>query len=336
MESSAPELGTTTVYLTIDTEYSSGLVTGLGVVDRAENYARSIACITPDGPSGITHKLKMFDEHGIKAVFFVDPMPAMVWGVAAIEDVVGPIIEAGQDVQLHCHTEWLEIAGRKAVIKNKTGKNIKDFTLDEQCTLLEYARDMLVAAGAPKPVAFRAGNYGANDDTLRALAAIGIRYDTSHCPALVGSGACAISLSENIQTPALLNGVIEVPVGCIQTLGGGLRHAQVTALSLAEMTAAIKHTRDQGVPSFTLVTHSFELINRRKLALNKIVHHRFEGLCRNLSSMRGVRTGNYRTTPPLFSPALPHVEAEPLPASTLRTGVRYAEQLVSNALYGAL
>ena len=33
---------------------------------------------------------------------------------------------------------------------------MKDFTFEEQCTLLSYARDVLVAAGAPAPVAFRA------------------------------------------------------------------------------------------------------------------------------------------------------------------------------------
>ncbi|WP_284124414.1 polysaccharide deacetylase family protein [Parerythrobacter aestuarii] len=326
----------TTVYLTIDTEYSSGLMTGSGKADREENFARSIACITPEGPAGITHKLDVFARHGINAVFFVDPMPAMVWGVAAIEDIVGPILEAGQDVQLHCHTEWLEIAGQRAVIKNRTGRNIKDFRFDEQCTLLEYARDMLVAAGAPRPVAFRAGNYGANDDTLRALAAIGLRYDTSHCPALVGSGDCEISLGENDRATLLHKGVIEVPVGCIAALGGGLRHAQITALSLAEMRAAIRHARDAEANSFTLVSHSFELINRRSLAINKVVRHRFEGLCRDLAAMRGVRTGNYQATPPLHGRIAEGGFFEPLPASPIRTGMRVAEQLVSNTLYGAL
>jgi hypothetical protein len=47
----------TRVYIAIDTEYSSGLVTDLGPADRADNFARSIACITPDGPAGVTHKL---------------------------------------------------------------------------------------------------------------------------------------------------------------------------------------------------------------------------------------------------------------------------------------
>jgi hypothetical protein len=157
----------TRVFITIDTEYSSGLYTGPGPADRAENYARSIACLTPDGPAGITHKLALLRRYGQKAVFFVDPMPALVWGVTAIEDIVGPIIEAGQDVQLHCHTEWLGLAGAaNPLASGRTGQNIADFPFDEQCQLIDFARSTLIAAGAPAPVAFRAGNYGANDDTL--------------------------------------------------------------------------------------------------------------------------------------------------------------------------
>ena len=144
----------TFAYITIDTEYSSGLVTGLGPADRADNYARSIACLTPDGPAGITHKLDLLAEFGQKAVFFVDPMPALVWGVAAIEDVVAPIIEAGQDVQLHCHTEWLALAGAANPLSSgRTGSNLFDFPFEEQCELLALARDFLVAAGAARSAA---------------------------------------------------------------------------------------------------------------------------------------------------------------------------------------
>ena len=321
---------TTRVFITIDTEYSSGLYNGPG--DRAENFARSIACVTRDGPSGITHKLQLLAEHGQKAVFFVDPMPALVWGVAAIEDVVGPIIEAGQDVQLHCHTEWLALAGTGNPLPSKaTGKFLYDFPFEEQCAILDYARATLIAAGAPTPVAFRAGNYGANDDTLRALAAIGLHYDSSHCPALPTSGA-RISLGADDRDPLGHMGVVEVPVGAIATLGGGLRHAQITALTLAEMLAAIRHARDTDRDSFTLVSHSFELINRRRQAVNYVVRRRFAGLVKTLAGMRGVTTGTYAESPPRL-----HLTGSntALPPSTLRTGVRIAEQFVSNALYGA-
>lgn len=322
----------TQVFITIDTEYSSGLYTGPGAADRAENYARSIACMTPEGPAGIAHKLELLRDHGQKAVFFVDPMPALVWGVAAIEDVVGPILAAGQDVQLHCHTEWLALAGSANPLPSgATGKNLYDFPFEEQCAILDYARATLIAAGAPAPVAFRAGNYGANDDTLRALAALGLHYDTSHCPALP-TGASRISLGADARDPLGHMGVLEVPVGAISTLSGGLRHAQITALTLAEMLAAIRHARDIGRESFTLVSHSFELINRRKLAVNQVVRRRFIGLVKAVAGMRGVTTATYAESPPRVRLT---GSAAALPASPLRTGIRLAEQFVSNTLYGA-
>ncbi len=300
----------TSVYITIDTEYSSGLVGDLSEAGRRDNFARSLACITPHGPAGVTHQLDVFARHGIKAVFFVDPMPALIWGVGAIEDIVAPILEAGQDVQLHCHTEWLAIAGAKSPLSvRREGRNLFDFSRAEQTEILEYARDILVAAGAPKPVAFRAGNYGAN-------------------------GASRISLGANDRDPVVHEGVIEVPVGSIGTWGGGQRHAQITALSFAEMHAAIRHAHKCERPSFTLVTHSFELINRRKQSVNRIVHHRFEKLCAALAKMDGVQTANYRDNPPQIAPL--RRSSPPLPASALRTSWRYAEQLASNTLYGAL
>jgi hypothetical protein len=128
-------------------------------------------------------------------------------------------------------------------------------------------------------------------------------------------------------------GVIEVPVGAISTLSGGLRHAQITALTLSEMLAAIRHARDIGSDSFTLVSHSFELINRRTQSVNPVVRRRFIGLVKALSGMRHVTTGTYAETPP--GVRLTGTSAA-LPANPLRTGIRYVEQLVSNALYGAL
>jgi hypothetical protein len=325
----------TRVFITIDTEYSSGLYTGPGAADRADNYTRSISCETPDGASGISHKLALLAQYGQRAVFFVDPMPALVWGVAAIEDIVGPIIEAGQDVQLHCHTEWLAHAGPANPLgSGACGQNLADFPFEEQCAILDYARTTLIAAGAPAPVAFRAGNYGANDDTLRALASLGLDYDSSHCPALVGTGACRIGLTaEDCDTVGHM-GVLEVPVGAIATLSGGLRHAQITALTLGELLCAIRHARDTGRDSFTLVSHSFELINRRRMAVNPIVRRRFAGLVKALAGMRGVTTGTYAETPPRLR--LTGGAYQPLPASPIRTGRRLAEQLVSNALYGSL
>lgn len=318
----------TAVYITIDTEYAAALADR----GRAENFARSVAGETLAGSAGIFHTMQVMARYGLKGVFFVDPMPALLWGREAIVDIVHPIVEAGHDVQLHCHTEWLELAGSANPFGGRTGRNIADFAFDDQCAILEWARDMLVAAGAPPPVAFRAGNYGANDDTLRALAAIGLAYDTSHTPGIAG-GECRISLTRRHRRPIRHCGVIEVPTGCIRAIDGSLRHAQVTAISAREMLAAVRHARDHDMSSFTLVSHSFELLCRARSRVNTIVQRRFERLCKGIAELPGVETATYADTPPVASTA--ESPRPVLPASRMRAGMRVAEQVISNSLFGA-
>lgn len=321
----------TAIYLTIDTEYCSAFAAGPDPLPQAENFRRAIAGKVGGGEAGIFHQMDVMERHGCKGVFFVDPLPALLWGTQAIAEVVGPIVARGHDVQLHCHTEWLALAGNANPLGDRTGRNMADFSLAEQALILEVARDTLVAAGAPAPIAFRAGNYGANDDTLRALAMVGIAYDTSHAPG-IGESACRIDLGPGDRRPLERHGVVEVPIGCIDTARGRMRHAQITALSRREMRAAIVHARDAGLASFTFVSHSFELLARDRDRVNPIVRRRFAGLCRDIERIPGVRSATYADDPPQPSnrthtvPVLPH--------NRLRATLRVAEQAIANALYG--
>ena len=322
----------TNLYFTIDTEYSPAVFRRSGAAGRAENFASSILGRTREGDAGIVFEMDVLDRHGLKAVFFVDPMPALVWGVAAIADVVGPIVARGHDVQMHLHSEWLEFAGANNPVQGRTGRDIQDFTFDDQCKLLDYAREVLVAAGAPVPVAFRAGNYGASDDTLRALAALGVRYDSSHCPGIVDA-PCAISLDAEDRDPVEHCGVIEVPIGCIQKRHGHLRHFQLTALTDVEICAALRYAARLGQDSMTLVSHSFELLSRDRRKINRIVRRRFESLCVALEKMPRVTTATYADHPPMAGTQT-RVNL-PLPHNPLRTLHRYTEQALGNLLYGA-
>ena len=134
----------TAVYITIDTEYSAGLAVELGRHARAEVYARSIAGRTAAGDVGIDYQMDVMDAHGIAGVFFVDPMPALVWGVEDVAAVVEPILARGHEVQLHLHPEWLELAGDANPLKGRTGRNLNAFSEDEQVELIELARAFLV------------------------------------------------------------------------------------------------------------------------------------------------------------------------------------------------
>ena len=320
----------TALLITIDTEYSFGQARRMGGGGRAENFAASIIGATPTGPLGIHYQMDRLDAAGLKAVFFVDPMPAMIWGTEAVADVVGPIVARGHDVQLHLHSEWLEIAGAASPLPGRTGGNLRLFNFDEQCALLDYARAVLVAAGAPAPVAFRAGNYGANDDTLRALTELGIAYDTSHCPGIAGS-ECQISLGPDDRQVQRHCGTIEVPIGCIAGPRGALRHYQLTALSGGELLAALRHAVRVGQSQVTMVSHSFELLSRDRTRANRVVQRRFDQLCAGLGKIAGLTTATYAANPP----AIEHRTPAPLPHSPLRTWRRYAEQALGNALYGA-
>lgn len=321
----------TLVYFTVDTEYEPGFTARRGPGSRAANFARSIRGENRDEPVGIEWQMDRLGAHGLKAVFFVDPLPALLWGVESVADIVGPIVERGHDVQLHLHTEWLAIAGSANPLDGRTGTNIADFGFEDQCALLDLGRSLLQSAGAPRPIAFRAGNYGANDDTLRALAAIGMTHDSSHAPGIPDS-ACRIGLGPQDLLPVRRHGVVEVPIGCIDSLGKGMRHAQLTALSSRELHAAIRHARDNALSGFTIVSHSFELLSRDRRRTNRIVKRRFEKLCAWIERTRGVTTGTYADNPP--RPAGEDAEAPLLPANPVAATLRVAEQAVSNALYG--
>ena len=319
------------VYITIDTEYEFGFTAKHGHGSRAANYDRAIRGRTADGEAGIFHQMDVMDAHGLKAVFFVDPMPSLLWGKRATAEVVEPILKRGHDVQLHLHTEWLALLGDRNPLGKRTGSGMTAFGRDDQRVLIERGIELLMAAGAPRPVAFRAGNYAANDDTLRALADAGIAYDSSHTPGLACSD-CEIGLGPEHRRPLERLGVIEVPIGCIGDAFGGLRHAQITALSYRETVAALGHARDNDIGDFTLVSHSFELLCRRRQQVNRIVQRRFAKVCERIASMKGISTATYADDPPQL--ARRTVDAPVLPPAPLLNGERMIEQAVANALYG--
>lgn len=318
----------TGVFITIDTELSVGRhVRGLGAY---ANLCESVFGVCGQGTFGIQHQIRRLDTFGLKGVFFIDPMPAQVFGLDIIKRAVAPILEAGHEVQLHIHTEWLPYMATDPV-DGRRGTSICDFSFDDQRLLLAMARELLMAAGAPAPLAFRAGNYGANDDTLRALASLGIAYDTSFNPGY-GGGKPHISLPVDTVEPVVHHGVVEFPVSCISDRPGHFRHAQLCALSAWEMRDALRHAAACGQRYFTLVSHSFELLTRDRLRANRTVVSRFEQLCICLADPgNGLKALTYsQVNPAALGQA---VQRERLSPNLLRTAHRMGEQLLSGLWY---
>lgn len=303
----------TRVLLTVDTElvwrhHEAGL-------SWRENFARSYEA----AGVGVPYQLRLLAEHGLKACFFVDPMPALMHGLEPVRRMIEPILAAGQEVQLHLHPFWAR--------PGAAFRELNQYDAAEQQALIEQARDLLVAAGAPNPIAFRAGSYAANADTLRALGSIGIRYDSSHngCEHLSD-----IPIDSAQLAPGRIDGVVEVPVGQIEDQPGRLRHLQLCAVSFAEMRAALDHAVRERHPLVGIVTHSFELARRDGLAPNGLAVSRFKRLCRYLADhCEAMPTAHVADLD-----ALPvGGDARPYRSPRLLTFGRMAEQAWGNARY---
>ncbi len=309
------------VFLTIDT----GIVWRhhAGRLDPAAIVARSL---DPAGV-GLGYQLGLLRQHGLKASFFVDPMPALVFGLDPVRQAVDAILDAGQDVQLLLHPQWAgAVAGDGGAAHGRFA--LADYGLGEQRALIGGARDLLVAAGAPLPAAFRGGGFSANDETLVALAALGFAYDCSH------NGAehpwpSAIDLPLRQIAPVGRAGLVAVPVTLIEEHAGALRGFDICALSAGEMSAALDHAVESGHAAVTIVHHASALANHAGISPDGVHLRRFQALCSLLDERRDeLRTVHFADRPPLAL-GRPDTLLEP---NALRLGWRRAEQLWSSMI----
>lgn len=323
----------TRVLLTIDTELSQPFPAdwkerGLGATMERDIFGRTAA-----GEFGIGFQMDALDRYGLKGIFFVDSLCADAAGPAVLEEIVGLIRGRGHEVQLHLHTEWLR-RGAPGLLPGRTGQHIHQFTRDEQAQLIARGIENLRACGVPAPVAFRAGSYAANLDTLRALAQNGIRFDTSHNRSFLG-GSCALASSVgDLWQPAELEGVLEFPVTCFRDRPGSFRPLQLCACSIGEMKAVLRQALARGWHSVVLVSHSFELIRRpadpaQPATPNRLVIRRFERLCRFLGRHKEqLPTAGFLDLDPASIPA--QQPSGPLASHLPRTLWRMVEQAVSS------
>jgi len=316
----------TDVLITVDTEMKSSLHRqGLSA---AENAASSIFGLTAAGSFGIGWQMDRMDAQGLKGVFFVDPMPALVYGEAILADIVGPIVTRGHDVQLHIHTEWLEWSPT-APVGDRRGHSIGDFCRADQHVLLAMARDLIERAGAPRPTAFRAGNFGANEDTISVLAELGIAWDSSVNADYLGRG-CRIDFDPGRHMPVAHRGLVELPVSGLNDMPGHFRPAQICAISSWEMRAALTHAVIHDHVLFNIVTHSFEMLSRDRQRPNRAVTARFEAMCRTIADTPGLRSVRIADLDPV---GILGPDKSRIGASRLRTWARLAEQAMATWAY---
>ncbi len=266
----------------------------------------------------------------MKGVFFVEALHSAVLGDEQLRRIVDMIGSRGHEIQMHCHVEWLWFhEGSMRLPRSK--RNIGDLTEDEQVELLGLCQDALARCGVQPPTAFRAGNYGAADSTLRALARLDMSIDSSLNRTARASG-CVISLPDDSIAPTSHHGVVEVPISWFHDFGAHVRHAQLCAVSCRELRYAIAAADRLGHPVFNIVSHSFELLNRARSRRQAFVTRRFEKLChwldmnRDRYPTRGFCDIDWRGSK--GAQAL-----KPVMSGSLRGALRMGEQILGNYIY---
>jgi hypothetical protein len=143
---------------------------------------------------------------------------------------------------------------------------------------------------------------------------------------------CDMLTPQPLLQPREIYGVYEFPISFFRDRPGHYRHLQLCACSIHELTNSLCMASERGWYSQVLVSHSFELIKRRKQTrkpalVDWIVVRRFEQLCRFLAEHRNkIRTAVFSEIVPEQIPELN--PSRPLHSNIHRTVHRYCEQLI--------
>lgn len=266
------------IHLTFDVEIWCNGWDRLDEVFPAQ-FERYVYGRSQHGEFALPTELEILRRHGLKAVFFVEPLFSARFGKEYLEDLVGLIRSDNQEVQLHIHPEWIDEI-EPAIIPNNLVKrqHLCHYDLEEQAAIISYGKKLLQNAGGGHITAFRAGSYAANRDTFEALRRNEIFIDSSMNACFDISGA-DLRVEYSLLTPFQIANVSSYPVTVFRDGFGRLRPAQVGACSFEEMRDSISNAIDLGCLDFVIVAHNFELLKIGSSDPDLTVVRRFEKLC---------------------------------------------------------
>jgi hypothetical protein len=278
---------------------------------------------TPAGEYGLRYTLRQLKEHGLSGVFFVESLFTTRFGKEPLAEIVSLIQEHQQEVQLHLHTEWAH-QSIDALIDQARGcrQFLHDFSLDDQVILIAAGKKILEQASGQSIDAFRAGNFGFNRDSLRALAVNGITFDSSYNATMFGLDSGVMD-GHTLLEPIECEGVYEYPMTVFNDGTRSLRHTQLGACSYREMEGLLWQALHAGRIAFVILSHNFELLNMARDRADDAVVTRFRNLCRFLDRNRDCfRVRGFRG----LVPAIARSQPAPLTSPIWKTGLRMLEQ----------
>lgn len=156
---------------------------------------------TTKGNFGIAMMMDIFDENDIIGIFFVDIAEAWEYGKEKISEVVKYIKHRGHEVGVHIHPDHMG---------DKRRPFLWQYSYEEQLEIIKKCTQFYIDIVGEQPSCFRAGKYGANQDTLDIIRSLGYKYDFSE---FYGNKWCGIKNSKSCTAiRRLQNGIVEIPI----------------------------------------------------------------------------------------------------------------------------
>lgn len=276
-------------FITFDVECSMGGAWGDEAL-RPIPPSRGMMGLYGDRQLGLPLITRILEENGLAGTFFVEPFNDELGYPGQTEPVCTFLLDRGQDVQLHIHPNHKHYGQYRAGGPFARTDDIADLPAEAQRQMLAEGAARLAGYTGARPVAFRAGNMAASEETLEQLAAVGISLDSSYAFCYAG-GQCRFAEKQPFNGSKWYGDVLELALsGFYQPRVPGLHHAKpldLMGISFTECRDAICRILDAGVDA-VLILHSFSLFKVRNVQydggrLNRIVTRRFRRLCRWLA-----------------------------------------------------
>ena len=143
--------------------------------------------------------MDILDKYNAKGEFFVDVYPYKQIGEEKFANLCEHIVKQGHNVQLHTHPSTY--FGRERIYMHQ-------YSLKEQIEILELGKEKIKEWIGKYPIAHRAGGYGINEDTFKALSQVGILHDSSY---FYGNGNCKFQCDVK-NKPFRVGKIVEIPI----------------------------------------------------------------------------------------------------------------------------
>ncbi len=205
---------------------------------------------------GIEKLMDIFEENGVVGLFFVDLAEAWDYGREKISDVMKCIDKRGHEVGVHIHPDHMLDVKRRYLWQ---------YTKEEQRKMIFQCTALYEECLGKMPLSFRAGRYGANNDTLEILNEFNYKYDMSM---FHGKKNCKIDAISTCNKIVKYENITEIPVTSYKSFKSPLYERfdkMDVGLNLGEFKwLSSRLISDDSVDIVSFFVHSFSMLKWRK------------------------------------------------------------------------